>query len=59
MLMSAFARQVHGELDEGKSPTGGRLVRIRMPRMGSPAASRPGSSATGRQMKPKALRPGR
>jgi hypothetical protein len=31
--MSAFARQVHGELDEGKSPSGGRLVRIRMPRV--------------------------
>lgn len=32
-LMSAFAKQVHGKLEEGKSPTGGRLVRIRMPRV--------------------------
>lgn len=31
-LMSAFARQVHGALEEGKSPTGGRRVRIRIPR---------------------------
>ncbi len=32
-LMSAFAKQVHGKLEEGKSSTGGRLVRIRMPRV--------------------------
>jgi len=31
-LMSAFAKQVHGKLEESKLPTGGRFVRIRMPR---------------------------
>jgi two-component sensor histidine kinase len=31
-LMSAFARQVHGQLEEGKPPSGGRFVRVRMPR---------------------------
>src|SRR5690606_5671493 len=32
-LMAAFARQVHGQLEESVSPAGGRLVRIRMPRI--------------------------
>jgi two-component sensor histidine kinase len=31
-LMSAFARQVHGQFEEGKSLTGGRLVRVRISR---------------------------
>jgi len=31
-LMSAFAKQVHGVLEEGKSEGGGRYVRIRIPR---------------------------
>ncbi len=31
-LMAAFARQVHGQFEEGKSPSGGRMVRVRMPR---------------------------
>jgi two-component sensor histidine kinase len=30
-LMAAFARQVHGQMEEGKSKAGGRLVRVRMP----------------------------
>jgi two-component sensor histidine kinase len=30
-LMAAFARQVHGQLEEGKSATGGRRVCVRMP----------------------------
>jgi two-component sensor histidine kinase len=45
MLMSAFARQVHGELDEGKSPTGGRLLRIRIPRINGVTGAQPASSA--------------
>jgi hypothetical protein len=32
MLMSAFAKQVHGELEEGRTPSGGRLMRVRIPR---------------------------
>lgn len=32
-LMSAFAKQVHGKLEEGKSTSGGRYVRIRMHRI--------------------------
>ncbi len=32
-LMAAFAKQVHGRLETGKSETGGRLLRIRMPRI--------------------------
>lgn len=32
-LMAAFAKQVHGQLETGKSETGGRLIRIRMPRV--------------------------
>jgi two-component sensor histidine kinase len=39
-LMAAFARQVHGQFEEGKSPAGGRLVRVRMPRGGAGRASR-------------------
>src|SRR5690606_28839734 len=31
-LMHAFAKQVHGRLEEGKSLTGGRLICVRMPR---------------------------
>jgi two-component sensor histidine kinase len=31
-LMTAFAKQVHGRLEEAAVPSGGRLVRIRMPR---------------------------
>lgn len=31
-LMSAFAKQVHGKLEEGKPEGGGRYVRIRIPR---------------------------
>lgn len=31
-LMSAFARQLHGVMEEGVSDTGGRLVRVRMKR---------------------------
>jgi two-component sensor histidine kinase len=31
-LMAAFARQVHGQFEEGKSPAGGRLVRVRISR---------------------------
>jgi two-component sensor histidine kinase len=31
-LMAAFARQVHGQFEEGKSPIGGRLVRVRISR---------------------------
>jgi hypothetical protein len=30
--MAAFARQVHGQFEEGKSPAGGRLVRVRISR---------------------------
>jgi two-component sensor histidine kinase len=44
MLMSAFARQVHGELDEGKSPSGGRLVRIRIPRVSGVTGGQPSAS---------------
>jgi two-component sensor histidine kinase len=44
MLMSAFARQVHGELDEEKSSAGGRLVRIRMPRTNGGADEQPAAS---------------
>ena len=45
-LMSAFAKQVHGKLEEGPVPTGGRYVRIRMPRVngitgGYPAPQQP------------------
>lgn len=32
-LMEAFAKQVHGALEDGRSAAGGRLVRIRMPRV--------------------------
>ena len=32
-LMSAFAKQVHGKLEEGRSAAGGRYVRIRMHRI--------------------------
>lgn len=32
-LMSAFAKQVNGQLETGRSETGGRLLRIRMPRV--------------------------
>ncbi len=32
-LMQAFAKQVHGVLEDGKSASGGRLIRIRMPRI--------------------------
>jgi hypothetical protein len=31
--MEAFAKQVHGALEDGRSAAGGRLVRIRMPRV--------------------------
>jgi two-component sensor histidine kinase len=31
-LMQAFAKQVHGRLEEGKSQAGGRLIRVRMAR---------------------------
>jgi two-component sensor histidine kinase len=31
-LMAAFARQVHGQFEEGKSVNGGRLVRVRISR---------------------------
>ena len=30
--MTAFAKQVHGRLEEAAVPSGGRLIRIRMPR---------------------------
>jgi two-component sensor histidine kinase len=32
-LMAAFARQVHGQLEEDKLATGGRRVRVKMPRV--------------------------
>ncbi len=40
-LMSAFAKQVHGKLEEGPVPTGGRYVRIRMPRINGITAAHP------------------
>jgi len=40
-LMSAFAKQVHGKLEEGPVPTGGRYVRIRMPRINGVTAPHP------------------
>ena len=40
-LMSAFAKQVHGKLEEGPVPTGGRFVRIRMPRTNGVTAAHP------------------
>lgn len=40
-LMSAFAKQVHGQLEEGAVPTGGRYVRIRMPRINGITGAHP------------------
>lgn len=40
-LMSAFAKQVHGKLEEGPVPTGGRYVRIRMPRINGVTGAHP------------------
>lgn len=40
-LMLAFARQVHGELEEEKSLLGGRRVRIRMPRVNGVTGAMP------------------
>ena len=44
-LMAAFARQVHGQFEEGKSPTGGRLVRVRISRDGPHASHEPPTTA--------------
>ena len=40
-LMSAFAKQVHGKLEEGPVATGGRYVRIRMPRINGVTGAHP------------------
>jgi two-component sensor histidine kinase len=40
-LMSAFAKQVHGALEEGPSESGGRMVRIVMPRVNGVTGVRP------------------
>jgi len=40
-LMSAFAKQVHGKLEEGQVATGGRYVRIRMPRINGITGAHP------------------
>ncbi len=40
-LMSAFAKQVHGKLEEGPVPTGGRYLRIRMPRINGVTGAHP------------------
>jgi len=40
-LMSAFAKQVHGKLEEGKSTAGGRYVRIRMHRINGITGAHP------------------
>lgn len=40
-LMSAFAKQVHGKLEEGPVPTGGRYIRIRMHRINGVTAAHP------------------
>lgn len=44
-LMSAFARQVHGVLEEGPSASGGRMVRIVMPRVDGVTGVRPPTPA--------------
>jgi two-component sensor histidine kinase len=40
-LMSAFAKQVHGTLEDGASSTGGRRIRILMPRVNGVTGVRP------------------
>jgi two-component sensor histidine kinase len=40
-LMSAFAKQVHGTLEDGASSTGGRRIRIVMPRVNGVTGVRP------------------
>jgi two-component sensor histidine kinase len=43
-LMSAFAKQVHGELEEERVRSGGRLVRLRMPRVNGVTGALPASN---------------
>jgi two-component sensor histidine kinase len=45
-LMSAFAKQVHGELEEERVRSGGRLVRVRMPRVNGVTGALPVSNGT-------------
>ncbi len=45
-LMTAFAKQVHGHLEEGVVPAGGRLVRIRMPRTNGVTGAYPHAATT-------------
>lgn len=40
-LMSAFAKQLHGKLEENKLHSGGRYVRIRIPRINGITAAHP------------------
>lgn len=44
-LMSAFAKQVHGVLEEGPSSSGGRMVRIVIPRVNGVTGARPPANA--------------
>ncbi|HEV7689746.1 MAG TPA: sensor histidine kinase [Hyphomonadaceae bacterium] len=41
-LMTAFAKQVHGQLEEERVRTGGRLLRIRIPRVNGVTGAHPG-----------------
>jgi two-component sensor histidine kinase len=45
-LMSAFAKQVHGELEEERVRSGGRLVRLRMPRVNGVTGALAASNGT-------------
>ena len=49
-LMSAFAKQVHGELEEERVRSGGRLVRIRMPRVNGVTGALPPANGAGQSV---------
>jgi two-component sensor histidine kinase len=55
-LMQAFAKQVHGTLEEERARSGGRLVRIRMPRVNGvtgamPSAGHPAAVSNNQEAK--------
>jgi len=45
-LMTAFAKQVHGKLEEERVRSGGRLLRIRIPRVNGVTGAHPGQVQT-------------
>ncbi len=45
-LMTAFAKQVHGVLEEERVRSGGRLVRIRMPRINGVTGAHPSTAVS-------------